>query len=583
MRIIYTLFVLIYVVLHCEASHHGSYTSLGCWGDKWSPRAIEGKAIKVSKRHDGLQQCADHAERQGFTVFALQYNEWCFTHADAEQTYKKYGERTNCHKGRGGTYANSVYSLKAPAPQASKGDLAGGNDEDKACTVISMMAMKLLKKENEQLKETMDTTISDLKKENAKMQYKMEGLVKWMKNMHAKTESCCEANQPSTTDKPLKKCPLEFKFPKPCIQLEPPKEVNAIITKCWSEAIDTDFQCQDIGQYFMDRYTSGNKEPMSIYDFIFIDSFSWLVYFTDDISPNLCPLLKTETRKKIKTSFRSCFLNQTGLEMGKMINVQQVITQLGNYIGSENNKTAVIKVAEDCSKKSDNQEDFSKCATKELIGTCMRDPYFEKPTFPFMPDTNEGGPPPPPPSPVTRGYGGKPGSYGGKPGGYGGKPGGYGGKPGGYGGKPMCEPCIPLEATDEVTMAWKTCMDDPEAQDFYHKFLKCLKWEPKGDKPMEAMWPQLFTPRFKLSVFFDKESQDAHTDCTYQKLGLGSSTEVNPQGFRDLVNSKLIGEQKDKDNLIETIDACSTGTEAITSEEFTTCTVQRLQKQCGMQ
>merc|ERR1719309_1198017 len=322
----------------------------------------------------------------------------------------------------------------------------------------------------------METTILALQHDNDNMKAKMEGLVKWMKNMHAKTESCCDANKPTHTDKPLKKCPLEFKFPKPCIQLEPPKEVNAIITKCWSEAIDTDFQCQDIGQYFMDRYTSGNKEPMSVYDFIFIDSFSWLIYFTDDISPNLCPLLKSETRNKIKTSFRSCFLKTTGLEMGEMINVQQVITQLGNYIGSENNKTAVIKVAQDCSKKSDNQEDFSKCATKELIGTCMRDPYFEKPSFPFMPDTNEGGSTPQTPLPfATRGHGGK---------------------PGGYSGKPMCEPCIPLEATDEVTMAWKTCMDDPEAQDFYHKFLKCLKWEPKGDKPMEDMHGRPRSSRF---------------------------------------------------------------------------------------
>merc|ERR1719309_1037647 len=88
------------------------YEDLGCWGDKWTPRAISGEAIKVSPASDGVKQCADYAESQGFTVFALQYHIWCFTSADAGQTYKKYGEVANCADKRGGTFASSVYRIK---------------------------------------------------------------------------------------------------------------------------------------------------------------------------------------------------------------------------------------------------------------------------------------------------------------------------------------------------------------------------------------------------------------------------------------------------------------------------------------
>merc|ERR1719369_2126596 len=114
----------------CKAAGDEPYKELGCWGDKWAPRAISGKAIKVSHTPDGIKQCADYAKSQGFTVFALQYTEWCFTSADAEQTYKKYGERSNCHNGRGGTFANSVYSLK-DTPK-----------EENTCQLISTIAYK---------------------------------------------------------------------------------------------------------------------------------------------------------------------------------------------------------------------------------------------------------------------------------------------------------------------------------------------------------------------------------------------------------------------------------------------------------
>lgn len=270
--------------------------------------------------------------------------------------------------------------------------------------------------------------------------------------------------------------------------------------------------------------------------------------------------------------------------MDKIINVQQVINQIQNYRGAANNITTVVGITEDCSKKSENQGDFSKCMMTSLIATCMKDPYYQKPKFPFMsknksykPNTggrsNRGGQPN---KGGRRNRGGRPNKGGNRNRGGRRNRGGFSRKT-----KQQCEPCIPLKAKNEVSTVWKTCMDEPKAQDFYHKFLKCLNWEPKGDRPLKDMWPQLFTPRFQISIFFDQASQDAHTNCMYHKLGLGNTTVVNAQGFKNMVHHKLIGEKKAKDDLIATIDACSSGTAAITSEKFTACTLQSLKTKCG--
>merc|ERR1712002_37954 len=378
-----------------------------------------------------------------------------------------------------------------------------------------------------------------------------------------------------------KKCRLQMKFPTPCIDLKPPGDVEATIQKCWNEAIDTDFKCQKMEDFMKERFMNkgkgkGKKKRMSPADFIFISSFHWLIYFTDDIAPNLCPLIKKDTREKIKTSFRNCFLKERNIEMGEMINVRQVVTHLQRYSGSITNMTTVIGIADVCMGKAKNQDDLAKCVSINLLGACMRDPYYKKPFS--KRHSHKGGRKPE--------FNGENGVEGGPP-----RSGPPSGKPPQMSGekrkkhfKMRCEPCFPLEAKDEVTNAWKTCLDSIKPADFFTKFMRCIKWEPKEDKPDKFTWLTLFTPAFKMSVFFNKKSQDAHLDCVYGKLGLGSTTDVNPSGFRDMVTNQLEGDEMVKYQIIESVDACAFTTEGmkINSDDFTRCTVDRLQKECDM-
>ena len=82
--------------------------SLGCWTDG-PTRAIAGG---IRFRSDNpIEDCHNFAKQQGFSVFAVQYNTECFTAADADETFKQYGESTACVNGRGGTWAQNVYQV----------------------------------------------------------------------------------------------------------------------------------------------------------------------------------------------------------------------------------------------------------------------------------------------------------------------------------------------------------------------------------------------------------------------------------------------------------------------------------------
>jgi hypothetical protein len=87
---------------------------LGCWSDKENDRAIKGGL--ESYNTDPIEKCHKLAVQKGYTVFAVQYNIQCFTAADAESTYKKYGDATNCKNGVGGSYAQDVYKIKSCKP-----------------------------------------------------------------------------------------------------------------------------------------------------------------------------------------------------------------------------------------------------------------------------------------------------------------------------------------------------------------------------------------------------------------------------------------------------------------------------------
>ena len=57
-----------------------------------------------------VEDCEKYAHERGFAVFAVQYGKECFTAADAEDTYQKYGESEACEDGKGGSWALDVYS-----------------------------------------------------------------------------------------------------------------------------------------------------------------------------------------------------------------------------------------------------------------------------------------------------------------------------------------------------------------------------------------------------------------------------------------------------------------------------------------
>ena len=49
----------------------------------------------------------------GYQVFALQAGGWCASSPTALDTYKKYGQSSNCASdGEGGGWANQVYLIK---------------------------------------------------------------------------------------------------------------------------------------------------------------------------------------------------------------------------------------------------------------------------------------------------------------------------------------------------------------------------------------------------------------------------------------------------------------------------------------
>ena len=87
------------------------YFSLGCWKDK-SDRAIKGglNGPRVDDSNS-VHACFERAQSLGYTVFALQDGNQCFTSKDAGKTYNKYGTATNCKNGKGGDWANAVYKI----------------------------------------------------------------------------------------------------------------------------------------------------------------------------------------------------------------------------------------------------------------------------------------------------------------------------------------------------------------------------------------------------------------------------------------------------------------------------------------
>ncbi|KAI8493818.1 hypothetical protein Bbelb_281650 [Branchiostoma belcheri] len=89
-------------ILGCE-NDRPKYTSLGCWKDKFVPRAIpilewEDPLLggQYCTRQNAIEKCYQVARSRGYTVFALQHGGECFGGPNAHNTYKKYGSSTAC-------------------------------------------------------------------------------------------------------------------------------------------------------------------------------------------------------------------------------------------------------------------------------------------------------------------------------------------------------------------------------------------------------------------------------------------------------------------------------------------------------
>ena len=93
---------------------------LGCWEDKGnsvSARAISGgnRLPPTSKYKDPSKDlvgdCYRYAKEQGWTVFAAQNQNECYTSADAHETYNRYKRVSRCENDKGGFNAMDVFRI----------------------------------------------------------------------------------------------------------------------------------------------------------------------------------------------------------------------------------------------------------------------------------------------------------------------------------------------------------------------------------------------------------------------------------------------------------------------------------------
>ena len=89
---------------------------LGCWVDDFGNRTI-GRSwhFKSAADADAIAECHNFAKEKGWEVFAVGYNVECFSSADAETTYQRYGPSTGCSNGVGAWDSLQVYKI-CPGP-----------------------------------------------------------------------------------------------------------------------------------------------------------------------------------------------------------------------------------------------------------------------------------------------------------------------------------------------------------------------------------------------------------------------------------------------------------------------------------
>jgi C-type mannose receptor len=63
------------------------------------------------KRKNAIQRCMRLALKKGYKIFAIYEKKQCRSGRESIKKYKRYGRSRNCVDGRGGKWANSVYTI----------------------------------------------------------------------------------------------------------------------------------------------------------------------------------------------------------------------------------------------------------------------------------------------------------------------------------------------------------------------------------------------------------------------------------------------------------------------------------------
>nr|XP_039252593.1 uncharacterized protein LOC120329867 [Styela clava] len=94
-----------------------NFSGLGCFRDT-SARAISTIETmnpllngEYQKRSDPVRKCARVSASFGHTVFAIQNGGYCQSSANAGSAYARFGRADNCGRGKGGSWAMSVYKI----------------------------------------------------------------------------------------------------------------------------------------------------------------------------------------------------------------------------------------------------------------------------------------------------------------------------------------------------------------------------------------------------------------------------------------------------------------------------------------
>ena len=95
------------------------FKRIGCFCDNYcgdkpeatTVRAISGK-ITFYTPSTAVTKCYEKAKAGGYSHFAVQYYQECFTSEDAGSTYDRFGRTTGCTSdGRGGSWKSTVYEI----------------------------------------------------------------------------------------------------------------------------------------------------------------------------------------------------------------------------------------------------------------------------------------------------------------------------------------------------------------------------------------------------------------------------------------------------------------------------------------